>query len=51
MSLSIQVVFACLDPNRLAEFWAEALGYIVQPPPEGFERPTDRRRRAPAASR
>lgn len=25
------------DPGRLAEFWAFALGYILQPPPEGFE--------------
>jgi hypothetical protein len=25
------------DPNRLAEFWAFALGYILQPPPEGFD--------------
>ncbi|MDE0374375.1 MAG: hypothetical protein OXK16_00210, partial [bacterium] len=24
------------DPNRLAEFWAFALGYVLQPPPEGF---------------
>jgi catechol 2,3-dioxygenase-like lactoylglutathione lyase family enzyme len=37
MAHSIQVVFACSDPNRLAEFWAAALGYIVQPPPEGFD--------------
>ncbi len=25
------------DPNRLAEFWAFAVGYALQPPPEGFE--------------
>ena len=25
------------DPNRLAEFWAFALGYVLQPPPQGFE--------------
>ncbi|MXY75790.1 MAG: VOC family protein [Acidimicrobiia bacterium] len=25
------------DPNRLAEFWAFALGYVLQPPPPGFE--------------
>ena len=37
MAHSIQVVFACEDPRRLAEFWAAALGYVVQPPPEGFE--------------
>ncbi|MGH8927415.1 MAG: VOC family protein [Acidimicrobiia bacterium] len=36
MAHSIQIVIACEDPNRLAEFWAGALGYIVQPPPEGF---------------
>ncbi|WP_028920830.1 VOC family protein [Pseudonocardia acaciae] len=32
----IQVVIDCANPAKLAEFWAEALGYIVQPPPEGF---------------
>ncbi|MDE0169396.1 MAG: VOC family protein [bacterium] len=25
------------DPAALAEFWAFALGYVLQPPPEGFE--------------
>ena len=25
------------DPGALAEFWAFALGYKVQPPPEGFD--------------
>lgn len=37
MAHDIQVVIACQDPSRLSEFWAGALGYIVQPPPEGFE--------------
>jgi Glyoxalase-like domain len=37
MAHSIQVVFAADDPARLAEFWAGALGYVVQPPPEGFD--------------
>lgn len=37
MAHSIQVVIACDNPSRLAEFWAGALDYIVQPPPEGFE--------------
>jgi hypothetical protein len=37
MTLGIQVVFDCADPASLASFWAEALGYIVQPPPPGFE--------------
>ncbi|MGZ4131701.1 MAG: VOC family protein [Actinomycetota bacterium] len=37
MSATIQVVFDCADPDRLARFWAEALGYVVQPPPAGFD--------------
>jgi hypothetical protein len=32
----IQVVFDANDPERLAGFWASALGYVAQPPPEGF---------------
>lgn len=37
MAHSIQVVIACDDPARLADFWSGALGYVVQPPPEGFD--------------
>lgn len=37
MAHSVQLVFACDDPERLANFWARALGYIIQPPPEGYE--------------
>lgn len=37
MTTSIQVTFDCADPNRLAEFWAEALGYRLQPPPAGYD--------------
>ncbi|KAA1378479.1 VOC family protein [Aeromicrobium fastidiosum] len=37
MSREFQVTFDCADPAALAAFWAEALGYEVQPPPEGFE--------------
>jgi hypothetical protein len=33
----IQVTFDCADPARLAAFWASALGYVIQPPPEGFD--------------
>ncbi|MGZ4689469.1 MAG: VOC family protein [Acidimicrobiia bacterium] len=36
MSVSLQVVIDCLDPAALAGFWAEALGYVLQPPPPGF---------------
>lgn len=37
MAHSIQAVFACEDPEKLATFWAGALGYILQPPPPGFD--------------
>jgi glyoxalase superfamily protein len=37
MGTPIQVVMDCADPARLAAFWAIALGYEVQPPPEGFD--------------
>jgi hypothetical protein len=30
-------VIACDDPTRLAAFWAAALDYVVQPPPDGFD--------------
>lgn len=36
MARAVQVTFDCLDPGRLAAFWAEALGYVVQPPPPPF---------------
>jgi len=36
MARDIQVTFDCADPARLAAFWADALGYRVQAPPEGF---------------
>jgi hypothetical protein len=26
----------CIDPAPLVPFWAEVLGYAVQPPPDGF---------------
>jgi len=37
MATTVQVTFDCADPNRLAQFWAIALGYKVQEPPDGFE--------------
>ena len=33
----VQVVFDAADPGALARFWATALGYVVQPPPDGFD--------------
>jgi hypothetical protein len=36
MATGIQVVIDCADPAKLAAFWAEALHYKVQDPPDGF---------------
>ena len=36
MARGFQVTFDAANPAAVAEFWAEALRYIVQPPPEGF---------------
>lgn len=36
MARSFQVTIDCADPDRLAKFWAAALGYKLQDPPEGF---------------
>lgn len=36
-ALDMQVVIDCTDPRRMAEFWAVALGYVMQPPPPGFD--------------
>jgi hypothetical protein len=37
MFTGFQVVFDAADPDRLAQFWAAALGYIEQPPPPGHD--------------
>ncbi|MFI6771390.1 VOC family protein [Streptomyces sp. NPDC050355] len=36
MARDIQITFDCADPAGLAAFWAEALGYRLQDPPQGF---------------
>ncbi|MEU6977223.1 MULTISPECIES: VOC family protein [unclassified Streptomyces] len=33
----VQVTFDCADPERLARFWCEVMGYVVQPPPKDFD--------------
>lgn len=33
----LQITFDCADPGALARFWAGAIGYEEQAPPEGFE--------------
>ena len=37
MAVGVQVVFDAVDPGKLAEFWAEAAGYVIQQPPDGFD--------------
>ncbi|MFE2984778.1 VOC family protein [Streptomyces sp. NPDC059262] len=32
-----QVTFDCAEPERVARFWCEVLGYVVSPPPKGFD--------------
>lgn len=36
MATSVQIVLDCADPAGLAQFWATALGYKLQDPPEGY---------------
>ena len=37
MVYDFQIVIDCADPERLARFWTQALGYEEEPPPEGFD--------------
>jgi catechol 2,3-dioxygenase-like lactoylglutathione lyase family enzyme len=37
MTVKFQVTIDCADPDRLVRFWADALGYQVPPPPDGYE--------------
>ncbi len=36
MPVRFQLVIDCADPDRLARFWAVALGYELAPAPAGF---------------
>ena len=36
MAVGFQLVIDCADPEPLARFWAAALGYELEPPPDGF---------------
>src|SRR5262249_8543979 len=36
MAVRFQLVIDCRDPEPLARFWAAALGYEFESPPEGF---------------
>ncbi|MFD9894919.1 VOC family protein [Amycolatopsis sp. NPDC059027] len=44
----VQVTFDCAEPERVARFWCEVLGYVVPPPPEGFATWDDHERSLPA---
>ena len=37
MARGIQVTFDAASPRELGRFWAEALGYVDQPPPLGYD--------------
>jgi hypothetical protein len=37
MAREVQVTFDCADPNALATFWNDVLGYRFDDPPEGFD--------------
>jgi hypothetical protein len=37
MARTVQVAVDCVDPAALSRFWAEALGYVLNPPPEGHD--------------
>ncbi|WP_324652515.1 VOC family protein [Georgenia sp. H159] len=36
MVRQFQVTFDCAEPERVALFWCEVLGYVLPPPPDGF---------------
>jgi glyoxalase superfamily protein len=37
MAIRLQVVFDAADPRKLAAFWGEAIGYVEEDPPDGFD--------------
>jgi hypothetical protein len=37
MATTWQLTVDCADPQRLVAFWCEALGYVPEPAPEGWE--------------
>lgn len=46
-----QVTFDCAEPERVARFWCEVLGYVVPPPPDGFSTWDDYHRSLPDQQR
>jgi len=47
----VQVTFDCAEPERVARFWCEVLGYVVPQPPEGFATWADHDRTLPPERR
>lgn len=43
----VQVTFDCAQPERLARFWCEVMGYVVPSAPKGFATWDDYRRSLP----
>lgn len=37
MGLPVQITFDCADAEVMSAFWATALDYTLQPPPDGFD--------------
>ncbi|WP_370963711.1 VOC family protein [Amycolatopsis sp. cg9] len=44
----VQITFDCAEPERVARFWCEVLGYVVPPAPSGFATWADFDRSLPA---
>lgn len=36
MTATFQLVIDCARPEPLARFWVAALGYVLEPPPDGY---------------
>jgi catechol 2,3-dioxygenase-like lactoylglutathione lyase family enzyme len=37
MATKFQITIDCSDPDKLVRFWVEALGYVIEGPPKGFD--------------
>lgn len=37
MATTLQVTFDCTAPTALGKFWAAALHYVEEPPPQGYD--------------
>ncbi|MFE5772351.1 VOC family protein [Streptomyces sp. NPDC056485] len=47
----VQITFDCAEPERVARFWCEVLGYVAPPPPAGFDTWDDFNRTQPPQDR